>query len=906
MKKLEKAFGLALALAASAAFFACKTEEPEPKQIPALEVKVAAYPGANYVDWPSVPDAVKYKVFRKDEKGRRKLLDVIDEKASDYMDADGALQDKMKYAYEVIGVNKDGDTCTNGAAEVTANIPQANTPALDLANSGVAEEAKLSGKTILVQQKDGESLVTVMFPAKPFLKYTVIAEPESDSVPYSADGKIVESFARKTVGDGVGSVTLMLEQSGAYSIKVRVESYSKAYVPSDIVAEQKAYVKKLNAGQTGEIVSAAYTDGKTIRIEWKPALIGGNEVAVSMYKVFRLDAAGKKDPVTAEIKTKKNSDDETIYYVFDKSANPAVTNTYEVVMNDGKGRTATLTKSVLAYKNILRGADVAENVSAAYTDSKTIRIIWVPAKVDGKEAKKEMYKVYRTPSSSGGDPAPESQLFDLAADGKDIKEGKITDGKTLCYYADIKPADTSVTNYYAVVLDGKTYYGATATADVSKYEENDLRKVWGSITASLKCLDKDALTNDLIVKVTYETGASVAVSYAKRLKSDSNEGLTDADYKPITPLKDSETGKKIGSVKDLAEGAYVVRVVLTKAGRKDMILFKDEDENDRKLTVRKASEVSFGRAAEFTVYPQGEKIRITLKDDYEKVAKSYYTYAVHYAEAMEDSVSGELVATGAWQPITPVVMERTAVDKLTSVTDVDAKKFTSQYIFRATKSHESATDVRYASLDMRTKRPTTRISAYTTSLGGTVIAEWDRSEDRFTKWEKPAKSVLKFTARPNYGALTTDDKAKVAVYLAELVEIPYEQEGARNINGKYYKLKDDFKKVTGASIVQDPASTPTDPSDDSFICTVEVPTFLGAYEYFVTYDINGNGDPLFSEKKILRPGNEDGLQKRLDDKANYRWSSSAEPEKTYEHLRASNSYHSDTEWTDNTVKLTIK
>ena len=74
MKKLEKAFGLALALAASAAFFACKTEEPdskpEPKPIEALTVTAVSHPGANYLDWPSVPTATKYKVFRKDDKGR--------------------------------------------------------------------------------------------------------------------------------------------------------------------------------------------------------------------------------------------------------------------------------------------------------------------------------------------------------------------------------------------------------------------------------------------------------------------------------------------------------------------------------------------------------------------------------------------------------------------------------------------------------------------------------------------------------------------------------------------------------------------------------------------------------------------------------------------------------------------
>ncbi len=99
---------------------------------------------------------------------------------------------------------------------------------------------------------------------------------------------------------------------------------------------------------------------------------------------------------------------------------------------------------------------------------------------------------------------------------------------------------------------------------------------------------------------------------------------------------------------------------------------------------------------------------------------------------------------------------------------------------------------------------------------------------------------------------------------------------------------------------------PNDLYDDVFDCTVEVPTFLAAYAYYVTYDYKG--DRLFTDKQILKAGDESDLKDQLNREAHYWYSSSAEPEKAYEHLRADRGVYSydRTHWTDITVKLTIK
>ncbi len=677
------------------------------------------------------------------------------------MDADGALQDKKEFVYEVIALDKNNDMCAKGEANVTANMPKAHTPALELANSGAGE--KLTAKTIMLDQKDGGNIVTVSFPAKSFLKYTVTAEMEDADVPFSNGGKLSETFAQRTAGDGKGVVTLMLEQAGVYSIKVRVEAYNKLYVPSEIVAEQKAQLKDSKVADKGKIISAVYTNAKTIGITWKPALLDGKDAALSMYKVFRFNA-GKKDQVTAEIKAAKDADGQTIYSISDKPADTTVTNTYEVVMNDGKGRSASLTAEVFANRMSLNGSDVAKNKFGAYINNTTIRISWEPVEIDGKEAPAAAYKVYRMPMLSHRD-VEESQLFELVADGKVIKTGKSADGKTTRYYVDVKPADTSVDNYYAIALDDKTNYGATNTVNVAKYDaENALPEIEGSARATLKRLDKDTLTNDLVVTVSgIETGASVAISYAKMPDGRSAGSLTDADYQAITSLKDGINGQKIAVQKDLPEGTYVVRVLLTKAGRKDKVEHITRDERGEQLKVAKASRVYWGRneagsGAVFTVQKQllGDKLQISLKDFYDKtLSESYYTYAIHYAEAEKYAASDELVVKGEWKEVKPVVMERTAENESTCFINMDAKDLKSQYIFRATKSHGSEMAFKYADdiIDLipETQKPTTEIFVdnSSASLSGTVVAEWDRSKMKFTKWQTPEKSALKFTVRPN-------------------------------------------------------------------------------------------------------------------------------------------------------------
>ena len=136
----------------------------------------------------------------------------------------------------------------------------------------------------------------------------------------------------------------------------------------------------------------------------------------------------------------------------------------------------------------------------------------------------------------------------------------------------------------------------------------------------------------------------------------------------------------------------------------------------------------------------------------------------------------------------------------------------------------------------------------------------------------------------------------------------YDDAGAiKGDDKKWYKPKDSFKNVTAvSSITQNPKLLPNDLSDDVFDCTVEVPTFLAAYAYYVTYDYKG--DRLFTDKQILKAGDESDLKDQLNREAYYWYSSSAEPEKAYEHLRAGNwpSYDNGTHWTDITVKLTIK
>ena len=916
MKKLEKAFGLALALAASAAFFACKTEEPEPKPIETLTVKAVPHPGANYLDWPSVPTATKYKVFRKDDDGRRKLLDVTNEKVSDYMDADGALQDKKAFVYEVIALDKNNDTCAKGEAKVTANMPKAHTPALELANSGEGE--KLTAKTIMLDQKDGGNIVTVSFPAKSFLKYTVTAEMEDADVPFSNGGKLSETFAKRTAGDGKGVVTLMLEQAGVYSIKIRVEAYNKLYVPSEVVAEKKiTFAAKSNSVLKGKIISAKYEDSKTVCIKWEPAQIDGNAAPASMYKVSRSYADKKAEAVTAEIKTEITTEGQTIYSVFDKPAKTEVTNIYKVVIDDGNGRVETLSKSVPAYKKNLSGMSVAESIESAYINNTTIRISWEPAKIDGKEALPAAYKVYRAPEYSS-DPVDVSKLLELAADGKVIKTGKSADGKTTRYYVEIKPAVTSVTNYYAIALDDKTNYGATNTVNVAKYDaENALPEIEGSARATLKRLDKDTLTNDLVVTVSeIETGASVAISYAKMPDGGSAASLTDADYQAITPLKDGIKGQKIAVKKDLPEGAYAVRVLLTKTGRKNRSILIDKDNHNYPLLkVAKASRVYWDdRYAVFTVQKQllGDKLKISLKDFYDKtLSESYYTYAIHYAEAEKYAASDELVVKGEWKEVKPVVMERTAENESTCFINMDAKDLKSRYIFRATKSHGSEMAFKYADpiIDLipESQKPTTEITIDNSraSLSGTVVAEWDRSKMRFSKWQTPEKSSLKFTVRPNRGASAKDDASKVQVWIAEVESASRYDVGAiQGDDENWYKPKDSFKNVTAVStITQNPKLTPNDLYDDYFDCTVEVPAFLAAYGYFVTYEVNG--ELLFSKKEILKAGNRSDLEDNLKRRMTYPYPTVGE-EKTYVGLSAGSNYYNRTHWTAITVKVTGK
>lgn len=536
----------------------------------------------------------------------------------------------------------------------------------------------------------------------------------------------------------------------------------------------------------------------------------------------------------------------------------------------------------------LTGAPETEIISATYTDKDTIRIVWKPAKIDGKDADSKWYKLYRRADGSNKD-----ELLNAV-----VKTDKAPDMKSTYYYIDDKPANTAVANtYYVTLADENGRFGTSQRSTVSAYRMPN-NTVNGNVLVTTTTLDKDTQANDLhVVTAGVDANTSVELSYVKLPNNSVNpRDMLEQDFKKVEGQKDNGRGQTEGWVKNLEEGCYyAARAVLTKGADKKVVY-------STAISISYTS-VSFNGVLDAAVV--GKDAVVTVRDaiNIKQDDMARYTYTVSYAKSSmgvpsHSTPSITLTTTSKWEDLGALTMVKYGESgDDASYRGVLSKKNLDEgyYVFRVVKAEKVGKKTKAAGFDVvQITAVQHGISSITASPSATVTAIWKRSERKFTTWNDATREV-QITVAMHNGAETKNDAPKVKLWRAKLEKAKYVND---SIGASNQTFTINYAPVTNAVITQQNNGTPDNLRDDSFVCKDNSVDLLGGYSYFVTYQTKDG--LLYSEVNNINTGSLDMLKRNLNNVSYYESTSASAPEHNYNHLYGGGS------WSGITVKLTIE
>lgn len=313
-KSILKSVGIGLLVISAFLLGACKDNVAERGSyidtytLDAVDIRVKAYPGFNWVSW-GVPleTDVEYEIYRDDGKEIYPTSDHY------YIDYD--IMNNVTYTYTIYtyvdndgymvvndGSNDDGSNNystyyaikgRSKSVSVKAIKPDYITDkgefvkALDLVNyeSGGNKKYVVSKSNLKFKVENGK--LRVAFPTKAYLKYTLnlyrgnsyevfgagnmpndtTDARRKDTTSLTASVNLTPNFYKM---DSTYSGSFTISSAGAYQAVIAVngfDGYETSYIVSDPIT-----IEALDVKEATRIESANYIDdGKTIRISWRPA-----------------------------------------------------------------------------------------------------------------------------------------------------------------------------------------------------------------------------------------------------------------------------------------------------------------------------------------------------------------------------------------------------------------------------------------------------------------------------------------------------------------------------------------------------------------------------------------------------------------------------------------------------------
>lgn len=387
-------------------------------------------------------------------------------------------------------------------------------------------------------------------------------------------------------------------------------------------------------------------------------------------------------------------------------------------------------------------------ITAGYTDSKTIRLIWKPAtkKSDGKDWEVGKYTVYvqdkltgvwtalaGTPKATTEDAAEAKAAEEAAAATPAISPAKNdTQADKVVYYYDYTVPSNEVVYNFAVVLadngmveDLSSTSYTNKTGDVAVYGKlaDAAASNTKPVAATFVTYDNDGKADDarLRLEVGGTTGNAKTLKFAKVLyKTLAKNDI--ANYTATELLLDSEL-KEAAVVPSADYTIYDVYVKNVDLDSKVVFLYtlsdKDSNKADKAYVLATSGASSYAPDAIVTgEFAKAYKSGDTDKDTYTVTVtvgsqKDYdlYDYAVYYAAL--DKQSGSAAGITNWTPVTLTLAKNAANTAYVATKDVDLTPTTVKstnlaatntttkedtFVFKCVKSLKGVADIRGANI----------------------------------------------------------------------------------------------------------------------------------------------------------------------------------------------------------------
>lgn len=623
MKKLTKLLGGGVALAAlflascNGAVTPISSDTVVDLDTPAIYAK--AYPGVNIVSWEPVPAASGYDIYRyeNDNLSNLNVKSSVTFAQGIYTLEDKLIQNDVKYTYKIMAKGNLRAASTKdsklGSVTVTGIVPPKDVSALNLAayeggyNGKDAKELSddeknnklLNAEKTKIYYNNGK--VNVSFPAKAYLKYTVVI---SEGDEYAVTKVEPTGTAITTVDNNsiLSSDSLYTTKAGTHGVYIKVESKNDAFHNYEFIRVGEVKNETLildgmhdgtaawnssnySAWDTaaGSQISSEYIDaGKTVRIKFRaPKLQSTHAVAPASYiKIYREtnENPGLK-PVELTVnsyvslyKTDTtswwNGDEETWYYVDDKTIESSGNYRYVVVVTDGNGKFAPKPAEVKVYgKSIGYASGVTASGSAITldNDAKANDVKWTITLPNTTTTIKGVYSLVWDPKN---DKAPVANDFDktkaltakLAYNNTNslsyyVYEKNLADGNA---YLLVEYSQPNKNDYYVI---------SSNTVTVSNTVAPELKGITGvTVTAGTPtALDTDKKANDIKWTVTLPNTYTTFKAYL--LTRDKNGTADIAEFDTTTALTavaESQTNLTTYYIytKDIAAEKYAYLLVV--------------------------------------------------------------------------------------------------------------------------------------------------------------------------------------------------------------------------------------------------------------------------------------------------------------------------------------------------------
>lgn len=455
------------------------------KTLETPNVRGKAYPGVNYVYWDKVANA--QNGYRLDIYENGILVSneskIFSENITFFYDTN--IQNDVEKTYSVSAI---GDSqarslyfteSKKGSVSLKGIVPPSDTNALDLVKyeNGYdptktyelnEKEIVLSEDNIEIIKNEENGNFSVLFPAKPYLKYTIYAEQGNAYEYWGTHSAAIATYENIAIPNNtIVTVDTNVSISGEYSIYVKVAAINKKYVLTNEIKARDSVsydTIDLSTSYSASVINelTVFTSPTSAVIYWTPAkLLDGSYVPANYYKVYKAAVGSNKyveltNPVT-EYSSVTTSN--TIYSIVDEGD---FTNSYvyRFVITDGTKFAKIYTEYVSnIYTPSISTLD--SDISAIYKDKNTIELTWTPnILANGSEAPISAYTVYRR--IAGND---DSTYEKIAASITSTTEFNKT-----TYSVEDSITNNEVTYIYMISLDNGTET-LQKTIEITAYKE---------------------------------------------------------------------------------------------------------------------------------------------------------------------------------------------------------------------------------------------------------------------------------------------------------------------------------------------------------------------------------------------------------------------------------------------------